>query len=466
MVTSDFAYVFIFSSFNVIESFKNESNLIFIDKFLKSCRLFELLSEEKVGVIGSYIEKRVYRQGKNIIKDLETRHMSSLLYVMEGTVTKKTVSCTKIVAKAGELINEYETLSKLPVAGYSIEADVKDCVCVILSLRLEVIESNISINLMRFYLQSLVINNPIELQKARLIAHLGKGSYGYVNLIKYDKDYFALKSMRKDKFDKGKNELIELVHQEKKNLASLNSPFTLKLYQVSEDANFFHFITEYVDGHTLQDLIDGNLLCKNEYLNKFYMSNLLIILDYLHKQKVVHRDIKPMNIMVAPSGFLKLIDFGLSKKIKDYTYTIIGSPYFMAPEVLKGSGYNTSCDYWSAGVSLYKMYFNKYPFGEYCKSSVEVYSSILKDDLSFPLNPSENRNSDIIKVLKLLLSKPVSKRPMKINNYEAFCTNLDDIIELKPSPYILKQKSRIGTSTDVEGVEFDPEILCTHFSKK
>jgi serine/threonine protein kinase len=89
----------------------------------------------------------------------------------------------------------------------------------------------------------------------------------------------------------------------------------------------------------------------------FYAAELLVILDMLHCKNVVYRDLKPENVMVCETGHLKLIDFGLSKILQeDRTYTLCGSPEYMAPEVLTKQGYSFSVDYWALGVLIYELY--------------------------------------------------------------------------------------------------------------
>ena len=81
---------------------------------------------------------------------------------------------------------------------------------------------------------------------------------------------------------------------------------------------------------------------------------MLLILEHLTSKKIVHRDLKPENVIVSENGYLKLVDFGASKIVKSRTYTILGTPAYMAPEVILGKGYRFSCDLFSLGVMLYE----------------------------------------------------------------------------------------------------------------
>ena len=81
---------------------------------------------------------------------------------------------------------------------------------------------------------------------------------------------------------------------------------------------------------------------------------MLLALDHLYEKKIVHRDLKPENTMVDEQGYPKVIDFGTAKFISERTYTVIGTPHYMAPEVLMGRGYGIAVDVWSLGIMLYE----------------------------------------------------------------------------------------------------------------
>lgn len=91
-------------------------------------------------------------------------------------------------------------------------------------------------------------------------------------------------------------------------------------------------------------------------------------MEYLHIRNIIYRDLKPENVMVEADGYLRLIDMGTAKQLKQNsgfrTFTIIGTPHYMAPEVMQGKGYSFSVDIWSLGVLLYEFFCGHLPFGE------------------------------------------------------------------------------------------------------
>ena len=88
--------------------------------------------------------------------------------------------------------------------------------------------------------------------------------------------------------------------------------------------------------------------------------------------------------MVDEDGYLKLIDFGTAKEIHDRTFTIIGTPHHMSPEVILGKGYNTTSDYWSIGVMLYEFLCGNLPFGDDLDDPLQVYECVVRRQVVFP----------------------------------------------------------------------------------
>ena len=213
----------------------------------------------------------------------------------------------------------------------------------------------------------------------------------------------------------------------------------MKLVRTFKNKENIFFLTNYINGKGLNKYLESKKekTFRNKEETRFYISFLFVILDYLNSKGIAHRDLKPENIMINEQGYLQLIDFGTAKKIKDFTSTIIGTAYYISPEVLIGKGYSFSCDYWSIGILAFEIYYNYYPFGNEANAPMEVYSDILKKDLSLPYNGDKSVNNFI----KAVLNKKVSKRLSSLEQakkHEFFKEfNWDDLIDLhmKP-PYI------------------------------
>jgi serum/glucocorticoid-regulated kinase 2 len=134
---------------------------------------------------------------------------------------------------------------------------------------------------------------------------------------------------------------------------------------------------------------------------KFYASIIGLALEYLHKNGVVYRDIKPENILLEEDGYLKLIDFGMAKILKEgeITNSFCGTPEYLAPEIITGEGHNRMADWWSYGTLVYEMLFGIPPF--FCENIEKMYELITKSDLRFPkkFKVSEDAKDFLAKLL-------------------------------------------------------------------
>ncbi|KAK7576358.1 hypothetical protein V9T40_012644 [Parthenolecanium corni] len=108
-------------------------------------------------------------------------------------------------------------------------------------------------------------------------------------------------------------------------------------------------------------------------VGNFYAAEIVIALDYLHARNIVYRDLKPENLLLDRDGHLKITDFGFAKKLTDRTWTLCGTPEYLAPEIIQSKGHNKAVDWWALGVLIYEMlagyppFFDDNPFGIYEK---------------------------------------------------------------------------------------------------
>ena len=240
---------------------------------------------------------------------------------------------------------------------------------------MSIVEGNMKEHLMnRLYLQ----DNTVELKDLLYCCNLGSGNYGKVALVKNLKNnfFYAIKIISRKQIDC--EQLHSNLELERNILLQIDHPFIVKLVKTLKDKKYIYFLMEYIKGKELFDVIrDIGLL--NKIQTQFYGASIMLAADYLHERKFVYRDIKPENIIVIQSGYVKLIDFGTAKAIVDRTNTIIGTPHYMAPEVVLGEGYSFQVDMWSIAICLYEFMCGGVPFGENAEDPMDVYLSIINE---------------------------------------------------------------------------------------
>src|SRR5690606_26438244 len=145
-------------------------------------------------------------------------------------------------------------------------------------------------------------------------------------------------------------------------------------------------IMEYVDGNTLDNLIEINSEAFNSSLWKDVFAQVLSAFEYAHINNIIHRDIKPSNIMVSHENKVKILDFGIAKLLSSNpnltkTGTKMGSIYYMSPEQVMGYDVDLRSDIYSLGVVLYEMLTGRQPFNSQTESEYEIMDSIIKKPL-------------------------------------------------------------------------------------
>jgi protein kinase A len=130
----------------------------------------------------------------------------------------------------------------------------------------------------------------------------------------------------------------------------------------------------------------------------------LSVFEYLHAKNIVYRDLKPENIMIADDGYLKLIDYGFAKVVTKRTYTICGTPEYIAPEILLNSGHSKPVDWWTFGILVYEMHAGFAPFTD--DDPLQIYKKIINTKPKYP----DGFDKELKSLIKHLLRRDLSKR--------------------------------------------------------
>ena len=151
------------------------------------------------------------------------------------------------------------------------------------------------------------------------------------------------------------------VLNEKRILASMDPPFVLRLMATYQDEGELYMLLELALGGEL-----FSLLAKRAPLSdkdaRFYASQVVSIFNYMHGLKVIYRDLKPENLLLDEFGYLKMVDFGFAKILHDRTWTLCGTPEYLAPEIILNKGHGYGADWWCVGILTYECLMGTTPF--------------------------------------------------------------------------------------------------------
>lgn len=238
---------------------------------------------------------------------------------------------------------------------------------------------------------------------------LGIGSYGRVYLVEdvYTKKLYAKKTIKKAKISVDEK-LYKTHKNEREILSSINHPSIVKLFYSFHDLENINFILEYIPGGEIFFHL-SNSHRFSEKDTAFYIAEISQAIYHLHTVAgVVYRDLKPENVLLNAQGHVVLTDFGLSS-MDEVCHSILGTPQFTAPEVLKGDEYSYPADWWSMGIMMFDLLTGETPFTGNNKKT--IFDKILKKNLQIPNYLSEDAKD----LLRKLINKNPNKR-MKIDS--------------------------------------------------
>ncbi|XP_002533426.2 probable serine/threonine protein kinase IREH1 isoform X1 [Ricinus communis] len=253
-----------------------------------------------------------------------------------------------------------------------------------------------------------------------IIKPISRGAFGRVFLAKKRTtgDLFAIKVLKKA--DMIRKNAVESILAERDILISVRNPFVVRFFYSFTCRENLYLVMEYLNGGDLYSLL-RNLGCLDEEVARVYIAEVVLALEYLHSLRVVHRDLKPDNLLIAHDGHIKLTDFGLSKvglinstddlsgpavsgtsmleddepqlsasehqRERRKKRSAVGTPDYLAPEILLGTGHGTTADWWSVGVILFELIVGIPPFN--AEHPQIIFDNILNRKIPWPRVPEE-----------------------------------------------------------------------------
>ena len=389
---------------------------------LRKLNLFKNLSEKILENLASKLKKKKYNPNDIIID--ENKINDSFYLISKGRVQliKNGIYIREL--ESGSCFGENAIFFENAQNTTSVIAIEKVVCYVLLKDDFDIILNDPNMKnylLKKFALQDTSIN----LSDLHYIKFLGRGKFGSVSLVHNKKNIYAIKAISRKSVEVQKM-LAKYFVNERRVMLCLDHPFIVKMVKSMKNNLYCFLLIEFVNGKNLNDYLSSRTILNNINETQFYVGSMLLMLEYLQKKYIAHRDIKPGNIMIDSNGYLKMIDFGTAKVLTNYTSTVIGTPHYIAPEILQGKGYSLSCDFWSVGICMFEIFYGSYPFGNHAHEVIEIYKEVLHKEITFPNIENSNFNN-VNDFISCLLTKKVNKRNCNINNLKImkFFENFD-----------------------------------------
>ena len=247
------------------------------------------------------------------------------------------------------------------------------------------------------------------LSELEIMQTLGTGSFGRVKLarVKATSEFIALKILKKAEILRLKQ--VDHVISEFNILKGIHHPFLVNLIGYMQDERYLYLGLEFIAGGELFTYL-RNIGRLDTNHSRFFAAQIALMFEYLHSSNIIYRDLKPENLLINPDGYLKLTDFGFAKIVDGRTYTLCGTPEYLAPEILLNKGHGKPVDWWTLGIIIYEMLAGIDPFSD--EDPMSIYQKILKGKIKFPRNFDKNGKS----IVKHLLVSDLTKRYGNLKN--------------------------------------------------
>ncbi len=272
-------------------------------------------------------------------------------------------------------------------------------------------------------------------ERYQIIKTIGEGGMANVYLANdiILNRHVAVKILRGDLADDEK--FVRRFQREALSASKLNHPNIVEVYDVGEDNGQYYIVMEYVNGKTLKSLVKKRgALTLPEVID--IMTQLLSAIMCAHDSYIIHRDIKPQNVMILEDGKVKIMDFGIAMALNSneltQTNSVMGSVHYLPPEQANGSGSTIKSDIYSLGILMYELLIGKVPFkGD---NAVEIAIKQMKE----PIPSVCKQNPDIPQSIENIILKACAKNPK--NRYDSVKEMYEDILKALNDDEVNQQK--------------------------
>jgi serine/threonine protein kinase len=279
---------------------------------------------------------------------------------------------------------------------------------------------------------------------------VGTGTFGRVRVVKIkgnsDRTPMALKIMKKSEVIRLKQ--VEHIKAETSILKEVEHPFIVNLLAHFQDEKRLFLLLEFINGGELFSHLrmEGRLPDPEA---QFYSAEIVLAFAYLHSKNIIYRDLKPENLLIDSAGHMKVTDFGFAKIVEDRTWTLCGTPEYLAPEIIQSKGHGKAVDWWALGILIFEMLAGYPPF--YDENPFGIYQKVLAGKVDFPKH-FDIKAKDLI---KRLLTADKAKRfgclrggAEDIQKHKWYkSVNWDDVLNRRCTPtYVPKVKAMDDTS--------------------
>eukprot|EP00585_Thalassiosira_rotula_P004526 CAMPEP_0196160778 /NCGR_PEP_ID=MMETSP0910-20130528/46998_1 /TAXON_ID=49265 /ORGANISM="Thalassiosira rotula, Strain GSO102" /LENGTH=1086 /DNA_ID=CAMNT_0041425717 /DNA_START=1 /DNA_END=3261 /DNA_ORIENTATION=+ len=271
---------------------------------------------------------------------------------------------------------------------------------------------------------------------------LGEGAFGKVNLVKskIDGKLFALKAQSKAHvIEKGSKEKLIT---EYRIMSELSHPTIVECYQVFQDRKYIFFLMGLLPGGEVLDLLYKHEKFPESW-TRFYGATIVLFFEYIHEQKIAYRDLKPENLVLDENGYCRVVDLGLTKSCNNgKTWTMCGTPDYLAPEIITGKGHDWGVDYWAFGVLLYELCYGMPPFHD--ANPMNTAQNVMNGSYSIP--PHFSRLLvDLVSQLLTYQSKRLGGQKAGLETVNCLALARDDFVLMLGNMEDLLSGQRIPT---------------------